>query len=190
MSRIRNIPEWVRRPVSVVSGTEAFLLWVFGRTDSPEALGSRVALAWLGELVTAAPLSGRSDPISEARALAEFGIAKGVADGAPYPDAEWWAGRGLGLDATPSRRWWESNAAYGYSRSYARGVAIAIAWALGVIEDPAFMAPFRREDGSDIPEWERADYARVLRKLSQPPAPAASPRVPVEASRLDQASPK
>lgn len=45
---IRAVPEWVTRSRLIVSATEDFLLWLFSETGSPEALGSRLALAWIG----------------------------------------------------------------------------------------------------------------------------------------------
>jgi hypothetical protein len=37
--RVRAVPEWVPRSRLVVAAAEDFLLWLFGETGSPEALG-------------------------------------------------------------------------------------------------------------------------------------------------------
>lgn len=176
------MPEWVQRPRMVVSATEDFLLWVFGQTGSPEALGSRVALAWLGGLDDqTSPMIHRPAEPTQQRALTEFLITYPISTGEPYPAAQWFTEQGLALDDVPTRAFWDAHASYESTRSYARGVSIALGWALGAIDDPTLMTPLHCEDGTTIPDDERLECARMLHTLSvrplpPPPRPHLSPR--------------
>lgn len=176
------MPTWVRRPRLVVSGTEDFLLWLFDRTGSPDALGSRVALAWLGGLDDqTSPMIHRLAEPTEQRARIEFLIASSISTSDQYPPAEWFGQYGLTGDDVPTREFWAAHVAYESTRSYARGVTIALGWVLGAIDDPTMLTPLYREDGSTIPDDERLECARVLHTLSvrplpAPPRPRMSPR--------------
>lgn len=162
------VPGWVRRPVAVVSATEHYLLRVYGWTTSPEALGSRTALAWVGRLEPEPPFCARPVAPSWRAAVAVFEVAAGVMRAEPYPTAGWWAEKGAGLDRELSAEWWRVNAAYGHSRGHASGVAVALGWAMGVIGDPAHLVPVHRDDGTTLPDEQRARYAAALRRLSRP----------------------
>lgn len=166
MARVRTVPVWVRPPAAVVASTEDFLLWVYGRTNSPEALGSRSALGWIGGLDVTAPLSSRSEAPSQRRALSEFMLASRVSEQEPYPEVAWWREQGYEPGQALPHEWWEANSGYGVSRAYAQGIALALGWAFGTIDDPTLLTPIHRDDGSEIPTADRAEYARVLRKLS------------------------
>ena len=48
MARLTSVPDWVRPPLRAVASVEDYLLRLFGRTRSSEALGGHAALAWLG----------------------------------------------------------------------------------------------------------------------------------------------
>lgn len=173
MGKLRNVPGWVQRPMLVVAGTEDFLLWVFGQTGSPEVLGSRLSLAWLGRLDDhTSPMIHRPAEPTEPRARTEFMIASSISTGDAYPELEWWAQRDLVPDDVPSREFWEAHAGYESTRSFARGVAVALGWAFGVIDDPAHMTPVFRDDGTRLSDQEREDCARVLHTLSVRPLPA------------------
>lgn len=179
MGKLRSVPDWVRRPVLVVAGTEDFLLWVYGQTGSPEVLGSRVTLAWIGGIEDqTSPMIHQAGEATTGRASTEFLIAEPISTGAPYPTARWWSERALAPDEVPSREFWDAHVGYESTRSYARGVAVALGWAFGVIDDPTHMTPVCYEDGSTIPEEERLECARVLHTLSVRPVPApARPRL-------------
>jgi hypothetical protein len=160
------VPGWVRRPAAVVAATEDYLLRVYGWTSSPEALGSRTALAWVGGLDAAPPFCTHPAAPSWRTAAAVFDVAAGVMRDEPYPTAQWWAENGESLDRELSAAWWVSNAAYGHSRSYAGGVAVALGWAMGVIGDPAHMIPVHRDDGTKLLPAQRVRYAVALRRIS------------------------
>lgn len=173
MGKLRDVPGWVQRPRLVVSGTEDFLLWLFGETGAPEALGARTVLAWLGGLEEAgAPMTHRLANPTRARALAEFAVAHAISIGAQYPTTEWFGSHGLAPDDLPTRAFWEAHAGYESTRSYALGAAVALGWVLGVIDDPGLLTPTYREDGGTLPDGDRAACARVLRTLSVQPLPA------------------
>lgn len=187
MGKLRSVPGWVQRPMLVVAGTEDFLLWVFGQTGSPEVLGSRLSLAWIGRLdgQTSPMVHRPAEPI-KSRALAEFMIASSISTGDAYPPPEWWSQRRLPGGDVPSREFWGAHAGYESTRSFARGVSVALGWAFGVIDDPAHMTPVFREDGSKLSEQERQDCAQVLRTLSVQPLPApARPVLAVRAAGRD-----
>lgn len=182
MGKLSGVPDWVQRPRTVVSATEDFLLWLFAQTGSPEALGSRVALAWLGGLddEPSPMLHRRAEPTHQC-ALTEFLVTYPISTGDPYPRASWFTEQGLVLAEVPTQTFWDAHAAYESTRSYARGVAIALGWVLGAIDDPTLMTPLHREDGTTIPDDERLECARTLHTLSvrpipAPPRPRLSPR--------------
>lgn len=178
MAKLGSMPAWVRRPRAVVSATEDFLLWVFGETGSPEALGSRSTLAWLGGVDGESPMIHRHADPTQQRALTEFLIAYPMSTGDPYPAMEWFAEQGLAPDDVPTRGFWEAHAGYESTRCYAGGVSVALGWALGAIDDATLMTPLHCEDGRMIPDDERLECARVLHTLSVRPMPApARPRL-------------
>lgn len=94
------MPEWVRPALYAVAGTSEFLLWLFGRTRAPQALGAWSSLSWLdaaeGER-TPGPLIRRGLP-TEVAAWADLAVADADADACPPP--VWWAERGI---AVPDR---------------------------------------------------------------------------------------
>lgn len=177
--RIRHVAEWVTRSRLIVSATEEFLLWLFAATGSPEVLGSRVALAWIGGIDDAtSPVSQRRAEPTQRRAIAEFMIAESIWKAEPYPDMAWFHAQGLPAGEEPSRGFWEVHAGWASTRSYAKGVAAAVGWAMGVIDDPAHMAPVMWEDGSPMSEDDRQACAEVLWSLSTNPiAPPPRPRL-------------
>ena len=185
---IRAVPQWVTRSRLIVSATEDFLLWLFGETGSPEVLGSRLALAWIGGIDdTTSPMVHSAAAPTKLRAITEFMIAEAISKGEPYPSAAWFGEGGLPADEAPSRDFWEAHAGYAGTRSYALGVAAAIGWAFGVIEDVAMMTPVYWEDGSKLSDGDRLACASTLRDLSRrpmppPPRPQLSGRRPVGAA--------
>jgi hypothetical protein len=185
---IRAVPEWVTRSRLIVSATEDFLLWLFGETGSPDVLGSRLALAWIGGLDdTTSPMVHAAAPPTKRRAIAEFMIAEAISQGEPYPGAGWFAERHLPVTEVPPAEFWQVHAGYAGTRSYALGVATAVGWAFGVIEDVATMTPVHWEDGAELSDGDRQVCAAALRALStrptQPhPRPQLSRRRPVGAA--------
>lgn len=175
--RIRGVPAWVTRSRLVVSATEDFLLWLFEATGSPEVLGSRVALAWIGgidDLMT--PMSQRLAEPTQQRAITEFMLAEAIWKTEPYPDMAWFHAHGVPGGEEPSRRFWETHAGWASTRSYAMGIAAAVGWAMGVIDDPAHMTPVMWEDGSEMSDEDRQACAEVLWSLSTNPIrPAPRP---------------
>lgn len=168
MSKLSGVPEWVCPRVRAVSGTESFLLWLFDRTRSPEVLGSWSSLSWLagaeGEQ-TVSPL-GRRGPPTEVVAWAEMTVANAVADGGRYPSSSWWAARGIDTrDRMPPEQW-AARVGSGYEREYAHGVAVALGWLVGEVDDPTLMAPNRDGDGDLVVAADREEYRSVLRELS------------------------
>jgi hypothetical protein len=70
----------------------------------------------------------------------------------------------------PPQQWaaWITSPA---ERHFAHGTVAALGWLLGEVTDPGLMAPLRRGDGTMIPPEDGAQYARVLRALSEPAVP-------------------
>ncbi|MBN9099391.1 MAG: hypothetical protein J0I49_14945 [Pseudonocardia sp.] len=166
------MPGWVQRHRLVVAAAEDFLLWVFDRTGSPEALGSRVSLAWIGGLTDGqAPMTHRTVDAERDGAIAEFEVAAQISAGESYPPAQWWVDLGIQSVDVPSAGFWEAHAGYASTRSYAQGVAVALGWALGVIDDITLMTPRFYEDGSQLSDDERQRCAEVLHALSVTPLP-------------------
>lgn len=164
-------------------------MWVYGQTGSPEALGSRSALAWLGGIDgETSPMIHRPAEPTQQRALTEFLIAYPISTGVPYPAAGWFGEQGLSSDEVPSQAFWDAHAGYESTRCYAGGVAVALGWALGAIDDPTLMTPLHYEDGSTIAEGERLECARVLHTLSVHPLPVpVRPRLSIRRA-TDQGS--
>lgn len=169
----------MRPPPYAVAGTEDFLLWLFGRTKAPQALGSWSSLSWLaaaeGER-TPGPL-GRPGLPTEVAARADLAVADAIANAEPYPPSAWWADRGIGLGDRMAHEQWAARTGSLYERHFAHGVTVALGWLLGSIDDPALMAPIRDGDGEFIPPATREEFGSVLRNLSAPPA-AQRPRLP------------
>ena len=182
------MPEWVSRSRLIVSATEAFLLWLFGETGSPEVLGSRLALAWIGGIDdTTSPMVHAAASPTKRRVITEFMIAEAISQGEPYPGEPWFAEQGLPAGEVPSQGFWEAHASYTAMRSYALGVTSAVGWAFGVIEDVAMMTPVYWEDGSELSAGDRRVCAASLRELStrpiqRRPQPQLSRRRPVGAA--------
>lgn len=166
------MPEWVPRSRLIVSAAEDFLLWLFDATGSPDALGSRVALAWIGGLP-----DGRSPMIHQVvapthrRAVTEFLIAAPISKDEPHPGATWFREHDVPDDAVPTPDFWEAHASYESTRAYARGVCTALGWALGVIDDILHMTPAYWEDGSRLSDADRQACGDVLDALTRRPVP-------------------
>ncbi len=168
MGKLRSVPRWVCPSLRAVSGTESFVLWLYDRTCSPEALGVWSALFWLGGAdgeQTPGPLVRAGMP-SEVMAVAEMRVANAIADGGAYPAPSWWARNGIDASERMTPEQWAERVHSGYERHYAHGVTVALGWVLGEVHDPALMAPIRNGDGELIPEADREEYRTVLQKLS------------------------
>lgn len=174
MARLQSVSGWVRPSLFAVAATEEFLLWLFDRTRAPQALGSWSSLSWLraaeGER-TPGPLVRHGLP-TEVAAWADAAVADAIANGDPYPALSWWAVRGIDTEDRMTPEQWIPRTASLYERHYAHGVAVALGWLLGSIDDPALMAPIRDGDGECISAATRDEYRSVLRKLAEPPARA------------------
>jgi hypothetical protein len=163
MSTLRSVPEWVGPPLRAVADIEQFLLRVFGKTRSPQALGSWVCLSWLTAdqgVSTPGPL-GNGLP-TERAALASMYIADSIAEGEPYPPPAWWAARGIEPTEWISPQGWAERVGSGYTRFYAHGVTVALGWLVGEYPDPRLMAPIFDGDGQRIPSMEREEYRAML----------------------------
>lgn len=174
MGRVAAVPEWVQRSWLIVAATEEFLLWLYGQTGSPDALGSRVALAWVGgcDDVNSSPMTHRPFGPVQRRAIGEFMVAEAISNAQPYPLPDWFAGHGITGQDVPARSFWESHAEYESTRSFARGVTVALGWAFGAIERAEIMTPRFYEDGVEISEADREACAQLLHTLSVQPVPA------------------
>jgi hypothetical protein len=173
------VPEWVPRSRLMVSAAEDFLLWLFGATGSPEVLGSRVALAWVGGIDdTRSPMINQRVEPTKRRVMTEFLIAAPISAGEPYPGAAWFRAEGLPAQVVPSAEFWQAHAGFAATRGYARGSASGFGWVLGVIEDLAHLTPLYWEDGAEMCHADRLACARLLRKIEVRPLPApARPRL-------------
>lgn len=172
MSKLRSVPGWVRPPLRSVSATEAFLLWLFGRTRSPDVLGAWTCLSWLGAEEgeqTPGPLVRRGLP-TEVAAWTDMYVANQIAEGKPYPPSSWWASHGIDVRDRMTPQQWAERAGSLYERLHAHGTAVALAWLLGKVDDPTLMAPIRDGDGRLIPSADRDEYSSVLLRLSATPA--------------------
>ncbi|MGH3615382.1 MAG: hypothetical protein ACRDRK_22850 [Pseudonocardia sp.] len=173
------VPEWVTRSRLIVAATEEFLLWLYGQTGAPDALGSRVALAWVGgcDDVSGSPMTHRPFGPAQRRAVGEFMVAEAISGAKPYPPVGWFEEFGVGGEDVPARAFWESHAGWESTRSYARGVTVALGWLFGAIEPAEVMTPRFYEDGVEIPDVDRQACAQTLHDLSVRPLPA--PAYPV-----------
>jgi len=169
MSRVSSVPGWVRPPLRAVAGVEHFLLRLYGRTESPEALAGYSALTWLagddGDQ-TSGPLVWRAPP-EKRFADAFLAVADELAEGAAYPPPEWWREQAGCLGPMDAQRWRE-RAGSPLARFYAHGVVCALGWALGVFADPAIMAPLHRWDGTTVEYGDRAEWRVRLRGYAIP----------------------
>ena len=168
------MPEWVPRSRLIVAAAEDFLLWLFGETGSPEALGSRVALAWIGGIHATSPLIGQPVEATRRRAITEFFIADPISTGAPYPGAAWFRDRGIPAAAAPSEEFWEVHTGYESTRSHARGITLALGWVLGAIEELRLLTPVHEENGALLPDGDRQACANVLHAIEVAPLLAAA----------------
>lgn len=167
------MPGWVRQPLAVVSSVEDFVLWVYGETDSPSALGVWTSLTWVGDADQAkAPLTTSECAPSQNRVIAEFMLACEVSAGNDYPAPAWWAKQGFTESEIRDRGWWDAYAGWGMGRNEALGVSVALGWLFGQIDDPAHVVPAFRGDGSHIEHELRQEWALVLRGLETAPLSA------------------
>lgn len=135
------------------------MLWVYGETDSPSALGVWTSLTWVGDADQAtAPLTNSVCAPSQNRVIAEFMLACEVSAGSDYPAATWWTNQRFTASEIPDRGWWDAHAGWGMGRNEALGVSVALGWLFGQIDDPAHMVPAFRGDGSDIPHGTRQEW--------------------------------
>jgi hypothetical protein len=169
MARLTSVPGWVRPPVRAVASVEDYLLRLYGRTRSAEALGGHAALAWLGGVdggATVGPLVWRAAPDHVELVWSFLAVADVLAEGEPYPSASWWRERrGIG-PMSPLQ--WAKRAESWVERQYAHGVTCALGWVLGEIDDPALMAPLHDGAGAVIPFAEREEYRIRLRACALP----------------------
>jgi hypothetical protein len=175
MARLMGVPDWVRPSKRAVAAVEDYLLRLFGRTRSSEALGGHAALAWLGGMdgdATVGPLVWRAGPDRVDLAWSFLAVADVLAEGDPYPSAAWWRERrGIG-PMSPLQ--WARRAESWVERQYAHGVTCALGWVLGEIDDPALMAPLHTGSGAVIPFAEREEYRIRLRACALPDAARAA----------------
>ncbi len=172
MLDLSTVPDWVRPPPRAVARMEDFLLRLRGRTKSAETLGAWASLYWLGASegeLTQGPLTRRGLPTEDA-ARGEFRVADAIAEGEPYPGPAWWEQRGIAAaDRMPVTEW-DIRIGSPYERYYCHGVRVALGWVLGIVDDPALLAPIRDGDGIHIPPADRDAYAAHLREIAQPSA--------------------
>lgn len=126
-------------------------------------------MAWVGDLGgIASPITHTTVEPARPRAGVERQVAQAIADGRGYPDTGWFDRLGLTGDEVPTREVWDAHAEYGSTQCYAQGVARALGWAFGDV-DPDELVPLHRDDGTQLPEKDRADCALVLRELTVRP---------------------
>lgn len=169
VAKLHAVPAWVRRPLPAVSGVEDFLLRLYRRTESPEALAGFIALSWLGGedgAETAGPLLWAAPP-EERFANAFLAVADALAEGEPHPPPEWWRAEAGSLGPMTETQWNERAESWP-ERFYAHGVACALGWVLGVFDDPAIMAPLHRGDGSSVGRGPREEWRVRLRACAVP----------------------
>jgi len=172
MSDLSTVPGWVRPPPRAVARMEDFLLRLRGRTKSAETLGAWASLYWIaapeGE-GDQGPLTRRGRPTEDA-ARGEFRVADAITEGEPYPAAAWWAQRRIAATDRMPVAEWGIRVDSPYERYYCHGVRVALGWMLGIIDDPALLAPIRDGDGVSIPPADRNAYAGHLREIARPSA--------------------
>jgi hypothetical protein len=174
MSELSTVPGWVRPPSRAVARMEDFLLRLRGRTQAAETLGAWAGLYWL-----VAPEGGRDRGPLTRRALptedmvrGEFRVADAIAEGEPYPGSAWWVQRGIPAAERMPVSEWDVRIGNPYERFYCHGVRVALGWVLGIIDDPALLAPIRDGNGALIPPADRDAYAEYLREIARPTARA------------------
>jgi hypothetical protein len=119
------VPGWVRPPLSAVARVEDFALRLYGRTRSPEVLGSWEALAWMGttdpgvEGQMPGPY-GRGLPTHVA-AFQALRIADTIAEGYRWPPESWWAARGFEPADRMSVELWDQLVHNLYDRAHSTG---------------------------------------------------------------------
>jgi hypothetical protein len=166
MAKLSTVPAWVRRPLPAVAGVEDFLLRLYRRTESPEALAGFIALSWLGGDEAAGPLLWAAPP-EERFANAFLAVADALAEGEPYPAPEWWDAEAGCLRPMIEAQWNERGGSWP-ERFYAHGVVCALGWVLGVFDDPAIMAPLRCGDGNSVGYGPREEWRFRLRACAVP----------------------
>lgn len=179
MAKLSTVPGWVRPPLRAVTRVEDFTLRLYGRTKSPEVLGSWICLSWLGADEgerTNAPF-GRCLP-TEVAAFRKLRIADRIAEGFRYPAASWWASFGIEPVDRLSVEQWDEQVYNLHDRAHAHGVRVALGWLLGELDldEVGHMAPIHFEDGLRVDPAERELYANRLRELVMLPAvPESAP---------------
>jgi len=170
MTTLSTVSGWVRQPPGAVMRVEDFLLRLYGRTKSPETLGSWACLDWLaardGEQGRG-PLTRRGLPVAAA-ARGDMQVADAIAEGEPYPGPRWWDARGIGIADRMSAAEWADRIVSRYERAYCHGVRVGFGWLLGVIDDAGHLAPVLDGEGDPIPPADRDAYAGHLRELVKP----------------------
>ncbi len=182
MRMLSTVPEWVRPPRPAVVRMEGFLLRLYGRTKSPEVLGAWACLDWLGGWLgekTRGPLILRGLP-TEAAARGDMRVASAIAEGETYPGPAWWDGHAIAVGDRMPVEEWATRIASEYERHYCHGVRVAFGWLLGVVDDPALLAPVRDGEGARISMVDREAYRCHLREIAQL---AAGPEVPGDRRR-------
>lgn len=179
MAKLSTVPEWVRPPLRAVARVEDFMLRLYGRTKSPEVLGSWVCLSWLGAADgerTNAPFA-RCLP-TEVAAFRKLRIADRVAEGYRCPSPSWWAARGIEPGDRLTAAQWDEQIYNPHDRAHAHGVRVALGWLLGELDlhEVEHMAPIHFEDGRRIDPADRELYAERLRELVTPHAEPAVTR--------------
>lgn len=145
------------------------MLRMFDRIRSPEALGAWTSLHWFAEHdgeVPTDPMGRAWQPLTASVADSTMEIASSIASGDPFPPEEWWAGLGVVAAERVSPAEWAKRASSGYEQHYAHGVAVALGWTLGVIDDPRLMAPFRTGEGERLSFEVREQYRNILLALA------------------------
>ncbi|WP_141282391.1 hypothetical protein [Pseudonocardia hydrocarbonoxydans] len=166
MAKLSTVPAWVRRPLPAVAGVEDFLLRLYRRTESAEALAGFIALSWLGGEAADGPLLWAAPP-EERFARAFLAVADALAEGESYPPPEWWRAE-AGCLAPMTEAQWNERAGSWPERFYAHGVVCALGWVLGVFDDPAIMAPLHCGDGRSVGYGPREEWRVRLRACAVP----------------------
>lgn len=93
-------------------------------------------------------------------------LADLIADGAPFPDPDWWAAHAIAPEDRFSAREWAARVGSSYTRIYAHGVTVALSWLLGEAMDARLMAPVFDGAGQRIAARDREDCQATLWLLS------------------------